>query len=336
MLKINAVNPITPNEIIDLVLRPLSIVGDIKKQIGENIQTNPKFIKIIYQGRILIDELTLDSYGIQDNATVYYTVSKKALEAEEKKEKVKKPEDYETETLMDKIANSQLGKKMMESIDENPELIQNLFNQIPNFDKAIDDNPDIAYAMKDNDFITDMFRQTTAKGNKRVAALQMDNIVNQVELHPEQISLSRLNGMVDRFYEPLADGMFSEPPIKLVIPTEKPETPSVLPISYTGAAASAINNVKNEIQEGMSKINRGILVLRKRNVSVSKKCYETFKSCVIQRQNEPFRNAFPSQLQFLKARGFINEDNDIMALVKANGNIQKAISYLCEIEGSQN
>lgn len=320
------------SEIIDIYITPNTTIREIKEKLSHLIDIEPQFIKIVFKGIVLQDDITIETYGIEEDSTVFYSIPHGRVELSERRKKSKYQQE-EPETFIDKVTNSAIGQQMMKMIDENPQMYEDMFKQIPNFEDVADSNPELTHVLRDGDEITEQLKMQTTKGNKKMAAITMDNMFNQIE--SSGISMHRVNRMIGDIADPLLEGVFRRPQHKTVIPKEKLESPSVLPLStMQNAAISNAKGIesKQELAQAMSKINSGIFKLRSRHIKISKTSYYNVRDLIAHMEYQKYKPVFAKELGILFSKGFVNEDDNIRALMSAGGKIQQAIKILMKSE----
>jgi hypothetical protein len=323
----------------DIYVKKLATVSDLKKELGSTLHANESRLIIIFEGKVLIDERTLESYGIQDGGKVFYVLKPEKIKQEEPKKKKPESTQEEPETYMDKIMYSPIGKAMMKSMEENPEVFSEFFNSIPALQSLTEKNPELNHALNDPEQMAEIMRINMTKGNKKQAAMSMDHMINQVEQTP--IGLHFLNRAMKDLEEPLS-GVFQRPEPKTVIPEEPLKAPAEAPLPghklgmYNSMIPITVEDQKQiaQINIGLSNIKSAIQRIESRGFAAPKK-EEVYKAVLAEARRinirgnmEVLRNRYPQQLNYLKSIGFTCEQDNLAALSDGNGDIKKAIRSL--------
>ena len=327
------------NDEYSIYVKKLATVSELKNELSMTLdKTSDRFI-IVFQGQVLIDERTLESYGIEDGSRVFFVLKP----PKEKKPEPKKKQEYtqeEPETLFDKVMNSKIGKAMMDSIEQNPNFYSDMFNSIPQLQSMKDENPEFNHVLNDPDQVSEIIKMQTTKGNKKQAAMYIDNMMNMLDNYPGAYQLA--NRYLRAYTAPLEDGWFTPKEKPTVVPTEKLSRPAEnpLPMQTPNSKASPLITSKKDREEsekisfGLMKLKEAIQKAEQKGVKFTKK-EEMFKKVSRESQQvsirsnlEYYKQLYPQQLSQLRTMGFPCEQDNIAALYEGGGDIRRAIKCL--------
>lgn len=330
-------------DIHDIWIKHLSTAGDVRKELGGLISVEPDRITIIYQGKVLSPERTLESYDITEGTKLYYSVKQKEVKTEAK---VKPKEDpQESTSLFGNIANNPLMQGMIKSMEENPELAAEFLKNFPGLKNGADKNPEFSHALNDPEQFAELLRMTTTKGNQKQAAITMDNMLNMVDQYPSLLHTA--NRIMNDFSPEEMEDIFGPSPPPTVIPETKLLTPSEGPLPnsqpslYLGFTANTQGNERKETEDitnGMYKIQSGVRTAQTRgiqfaNVERAIALCELEKRRIIARSvPQSFKTQYAKELQYLLNKGFVNQDDNLCAMYLNNGDVHRSIQYLMRLE----
>ena len=319
----------------DIYVTKFATVSDLKSALGKTLSADESRLEIIFQGKVLLNERTLESYGVSDGCEVFFVLKPEKIKQQNP---IKKKAPEEPESLMDQL-QSTLGKAMLDSMNKNPDLLLQMFDSIPQLKELKEKHPDLQHMLTDSEEMSEIMEIHTSKGNKKQSALMLDNMLDQIDNY----GLSRVNRLMNEFTEPLMDGIFGEPKMQTYLPTEKLSGPSENPLPMQSGlsmsapqilASTADLNCSERISLGLSKLREAIHRIEQKGIDFPKKeeVYKTIsnhsRKVLMQGKLESIKKLYGFQLSQLKAMGFSNEDDVLEALFMSNGDKKKSISYL--------
>ena len=321
----------------DIYVKKFATVSDLKNALSSTLSADVSRFEIIFQGKVLLNERTLESYGISDGNEVFYVLKPEKIKPQQPQKK--KKSDEEPETFMDQLQNS-MGKALMDSMNKNPELFAQMFDSIPQLKELKEKNPELQHMLNDSDEISEIMEIHTAKGNKKQSALLLDTMLDQIDNMP--ISLARINRMMDDFTDPLSDAFFGQPKMETYLPTEKLSAPSENPlpmqqgISYAPPQIATTADLKNSerVSLALSKLREAIHRAEQKGIKFPKKeeVYNTLsnesRKILMRGKLDKIKSMYQLQLTQLKHMGFVDEEDNLEALFVSNGDVKRAISYM--------
>ncbi|EAX89061.1 Ubiquitin family protein [Trichomonas vaginalis G3] len=327
-----------------IYVKKLNSVAECKNVLAQEIDVEPDRINFVYQGKLLINERTIDSYGVTDGTKIFYTLKPKI----EKPLPAKKKEE-EMPSIFDGITDNPLIQGMMKTFKENPDMAASALKGISGF-KEDTNNVDMNYAFNDGETFSEVL-DLFSKGNKRQAAKTMDNMLNMASAADPGM-LHTINRYMNSFDTSDAlDNLYGANNIKMVIPDNNLSAPAESPLPESPApqpnffmmqpqqqpAPPRINELP-EFTSGLDKIRRGIRVLQSRGF-VMNDSRKLFRNCEAEKRRRIVNSLPPYQksnylgnAQLLYSRGFLNLDDNIFALYANNNDIRMALQYLMDLE----
>ena len=322
-------------------MRKLSTVYDLKHELAITLKAEEPRFEIVFQGKTLLNERTLESYGIGDGSRVYFVLKPKKIENDHPKNK--QHFSQSDATTLDALPSGEINKAFIGAMKNNPELLSQLFDSIPGLKEVKEQNPEIQHMLNNVDEDIDLLEMVTNTENKQQSALFMDKMLDQIDNLP--INLARVNQMMDDITEPITDPLFSQPKMQTFLPTQKLPKPSENPlpiqqgISFIQMPVGTLQDQQKSerISHGLARLREAIEQAEKRGIrfpnkeKVYRKVSTESKHVLMQGKIQQLKTMYSMQLNQLKDIGFINEDDNIEALCESSGDIKGAITYLMRL-----
>lgn len=326
-------------ETYDLYMPPHSAVQAVKNELAEILKVDPVGIIIIFNGKFLINEMTLEAQGVTDQSKLVFVNKNVPIV---KKNESKKPKHYSPPpNFMEKIANSPMGQQFMKFMEENPEATSEMFKNAPFLQGALENDPSISHMLNDTEFLTDTMKFATTPGNRTMAAMTTDRMFDNIEqnpigLHLVNRTLRSIGDPMDVLQDEMNKGRFTT-----VIPNQDLEAPSAVPLpngSVDFFQASIISEEDKKQVQNLKDAQAMIKEAEMKLAAIGIKMTNTDK-IIKELNNEKARiaegkqlialkNMYGEQLEILKGMGFLDDRIDLLALGHANGNVEGAVALI--------
>ncbi|KAH0792371.1 ubiquilin-1-like protein [Histomonas meleagridis] len=339
----------------DVDIQSISTIFNLKEEISRLTKKSPDDCILIYQGAILVDVRTLQSYNIQTNSTLYVTYKQK--EDKPTKDNHKKTDlKASPQGIFGELKNSPMMKSMIEYFQNNPQIYMDILKSNPEFQKIAESNPQIQHALNDPDMLKEQLGSLLNPDAGNENAHTFDRMMDLVESLPG--GFQALNHTINEF-DPVLDGLQNQLSLSPKIPTkltkEKPDKPSEDPLPSISMGNN--NNFQNpnmlfgkgldlfglprplqpqlppkKLEETPPNDSSADLV-----VSGISKCIENRFNIIelpgMELLKELYGELSPeakykNELMQLEGMGFRNKDRNIKALTESNGDLYLAIDYL--------
>lgn len=332
----------------DLDIAPQSTISDLKLAIMKiNQQTNDDFF-IIFNGKVLVDERSIGSYDIQTNTTLYISYHSNSSKSKDKNEEMNK-------TIEKKNSNPMgaLFKLMSESFSKNPDAYTELLKSNPVFSRLAEENPQLRHIINDNDLMSEQMEAMMNPENSKIMAKSMDQMMNAIETMPGGFQalnhgIHTLEPLMDNFRSQFGMGQRQIPTkideSKALKPSDQPlpnitnnyGNQGIFPFSFFGfqnevynePQTTEITNTKTQTDEATKLIVNGILTCIENGFNILdlpgtdglKELYNNY-----------IELKYKDELEELEEMGFMNRNNNVIALEKSNGDFGSALDLISKI-----
>ncbi|BFU25267.1 UBA/TS-N domain containing protein [Entamoeba histolytica HM-1:IMSS-B] len=307
-------------ESIDIEETHTITIGQIHQLIASKLKSLYSDITLIYRGYKLTDSSLFSTIGYQEGSKIIFIQKKKKQEKqEEKEERIEKQEQPLHSVLNDTSCDSPSDDFL-----NDPTLIR-LFLQNGLFKEFFEKHPEMEDIINDPKELKNMMKMMRNPQLMNQALMNADNAINQVENlpggHNELVRL--VNG-----FEPLEDALkpnvkfnpeVSNDQFKMEKPLDQPfnlfeERTSDKLMNDNGLFSFGNNPVSGYNSFGLPAQN-----------------YQTpslYVPIPSPSSTLPPRQRYSSQLQSLKEMGFLNDEENLSALIQANGELSTALDIL--------
>ena len=198
-------------------------ISDLKKTISEQFNFPVNGMILIFQGRTMEDEFSLNSFNLKEGETIYL-VTKEIR----KPVKIPKPKPFDPSRQM----NYQMGKMLLKMVENNPDGYMNLIESNPAFKQAIESNPELKFAMNDPDLMKQQIELMLNPDNADLAARTFDNMLDYIETIPGGFSAihKAVNSLGDPIMDSIKEQMHQNGSDITRTPIEELKAPSVDPL----------------------------------------------------------------------------------------------------------
>ncbi|CAI5733872.1 unnamed protein product [Peronospora destructor] len=190
---------------VDLALE--SSVLQCKEALFASTEVPVALQRLIYKGKVLKDDQTLHSYGIQAEDTIYFVKGSAHARPELQAQAIA---TCLAISLALEMPEQMMESPMMQNILNNPDIMRNIMQINPAMQQLMEQNPQLNHIMND----PELLRQSMEAMRNPVAMREMmrnqDTALRNIESHPE--GFNALRRMYHDVQEPLMDAAASGTP----------------------------------------------------------------------------------------------------------------------------
>ncbi|EDR29208.1 hypothetical protein, conserved [Entamoeba dispar SAW760] len=317
----NASNSI--QESIDIEETQTITIRQIHQLIASKLKSSYSDITLIYRGYKLSDDSLFSKIEYQEGSKIVFIQKKKKQEKQEKEEKEERIEKQEQP--LQSILNDPSCDDPSDDFLNDPTLIK-LFLQNGMFKEFFEKHPEMEDFINDPKELKNMMKMMRNPQLMSQALMNADNAISQVENlpggHNELVRL--VSGL-----EPLEDAM--KPKVKFNPEVSNEQFKMEKPLDQP------FNLFEEKTSDKFMYGGNGLFSLGDNSVpgynpfGLPTQSYQTPSHYVSRRSPSsvlPPRQLYSSQLQSLKEMGFLNDEENLNALIQANGELSTALDIL--------
>lgn len=335
----------------DLTIYDLKVIVSIESGIQPDRQT------LLFKGRVCDDDSTLEEIGIEDNSMLILLQAHQSRNISQSDEKQNVNNSTNSGSgggghMQSDFMKQMMNSPVMDQMLSNPDIIQSLFGSSPALKQLLKDNPQMRHVLKDPALMKNAMKAATNPEYYNEMLKSNDRALRNIESIPGGFSaLSRMYHQIQKPMERAMDDMYrqrfgkSKTIITIVdkskgptqTPLENPWAPKqTKDVTFPNTGMNMNNNsmlMNNNYYQMMGNHNQSSLIpTQTQSVFISFLYYSCILLslfvcvCVLCQRN--VSEIYALQLNELRSMGFLNEEQNVSALLATGGNVSAAAQYL--------